>query len=138
MPIYEVAAAQELCTELWGAAGGPRSEFERLADLALAVAAFKEADETGGQGVGKGVYWWCWSAVLRWCRAGHGTRRGRCASRHPSAACMSSHPQHPQPLAGELLGLEQRGLALSATALRFAYAYGGDGEVRRPWADGGL
>lgn len=32
--------------------------------------------------------------------------------------------------AGELLGLEQRGLALSATALRFAYAYGGDGEVR--------
>lgn len=50
VPIYEVAAAQELCTELWGAAGGPRSEFERLADLALAVAAFKEADETGGQG----------------------------------------------------------------------------------------
>ena len=47
LPIYEVAAAQELCTELWGSAGGPRSEFERLADMALAVAAFKEADETG-------------------------------------------------------------------------------------------
>ena len=48
VPIYEVAAAQELCTELWGSAGRPRSEFERLADMALAVAAFKEADETGG------------------------------------------------------------------------------------------
>ena len=62
IPIYEVAAAQELCTELWGSAGGPRSEFERLADMALAVAAFKEADETGG-GWGQGCC--CRRAVAR-------------------------------------------------------------------------
>jgi hypothetical protein len=32
-------------------------------------------------------------------------------------------------LAERRLALEERGLALSTTALRFAYSYGGDGET---------
>lgn len=39
-----------------------------------------------------------------------------------------AHPAGLAPPAEEQLALEDRGLALSATALRFAYAYGGDGE----------
>lgn len=50
----------------------------------------------------------------------------RCLSKTAGIPCI-----HTAYLGADVLALEDRGLAMTTTALRVAYAAGGDGEVRQ-------
>lgn len=56
VPVFDVAAAQDLAAQLWDweVAGGGKSEFHRVADLVLAQMVLDQLDEDGERADGGG------------------------------------------------------------------------------------
>lgn len=121
LPVFDVAAAQGLASQLWDweAAGSEKSEFHRVADLALAQMVLDLLDrQQGGSGEWPGVW-----------RGLHAYSPGALELMACEGLSRISASKSLPPGAGNALSLEERGLVVSSTALRVSYAYGGDGET---------